>query len=217
MRFINLIILSLCISTFSLSAQNDNEAANLLEKVSNKYKEYKTSKIVVLLTLDIPESDKDVVKEATAWLKKDKFKIEFDDKILMSDTESQWMFLKEENELQISNYDESAMVFLPSKILNIYSENYIYKIKEEYKNSKGELIKKIELTPKNKEMEIFKIVVSINTSTMEVLETKMFEKSGFRYSYKILSLKTNMTLEDSFFVFDVSKFKIDADDVTDLR
>ena len=217
MKFIKIITILLCMVAVGVNAQNDSEAASLLEKISNKYKNYKTSKIEVKLIIDIPDNEKDVETNATAWLKGDMYKIEFDDKILMSNTESQWMYLKEVNELQISDYNESSMIFLPSKILNVYSSDYLYHMREEYKNSKGELIKEIELSPANKEMEIFKIVVSINTTTMQIIQTTMFEKSGFKYSYKILNLEPNVALDNSFFEFDMKKYNIDPDDITDLR
>lgn len=217
MNILKITILFISFFALNVNAQNDMDAAKILQDISAKYNKYNSAKIEVKLTVDIPEQKDNIVKNATAWIKGDKFKIEFDDKILMSNTETQWMFLKEENELQISDYDESAMIFLPSKILNIYSDKYVYRVKEAYKNSKGELIKKIELTPLNKEMEIFKIVVSINTNTMEVLETRMFEKSGFKYSYKILNLKPNVDLKDTFFKFIPSEYNLEEDDITDLR
>lgn len=203
--------------TISSTAQNDVDAAQLLEKISVKYKQFKTSKLDVELSIDVPEIEESTVLVSKVWLKGDQFKIEFDDKILMSNTISQWTYLKEVNELQISNYDPAAMIFLPSKLFNLYSDEYIFRIIEEFKNDKGELIKKVELTPLNKELEIFKIVVSINATTLTLINTKMFEKSGFKYSYEIISLKTNEILKDDFFIFDPKAYNIDIDDITDLR
>lgn len=212
-----IILLMIGFGSISLFAQNDADAAQLLEDLSAKYRTYKTSVLDVNLTIDVPEVDESTVLKSKVWLKGDQFKIEFDDKILMSNTVSQWTYLKEVNELQISNYDPAAMIFLPSKLFDLYSDEYIYRIVEEYKNSKGELIKKVELTPLNKELEIFKIVTAINTNTLTLVNTKMFEKSGFKYSYEIISLKTNMELKDAFFSFDSKAYNIDIDDITDLR
>ncbi len=217
MKLFKIILFSLCFVSFSTFAQNDTDAAKLLETVSSKYKKYKSSKIEVKLIIDVPEIDKDVVRNGTAWLKGDKFKIDFEEKMLVSNTISHWTYLKEVNELQISNYDESSMIFLPSKIFNLYSDDYIYRVSEEYKNDKGELIKKIELSPKNKNYEIFKIVVSINVNKLKLIETQMFEKSGYRYAYKILNLETNIELDDNFFIFNPADYNIDEDDITDLR
>jgi outer membrane lipoprotein carrier protein len=213
-NFILLLIGFLSISSF---AQNDVDAAQLLEKLSIKYQRYQTSILDVELIIDVPEIEESTVLISKVWLKGDQFKIEFDDKILMSNTISQWIYLKEVNELQISKYDPTAMIFLPSKLFNLYSAEYIYRIVEEFKNDKGELGKNVELSPVNKELEIFKIIASVNTKTLTLISTKMFEKSGFKYSYKINSLETNIKIEDAFFIFDTKAFNIDTDDITDLR
>lgn len=218
MKNFSLLLVFICFAIFGVMSQNnDPNAAALLEKVSNKYKAYKTSKIDVKLTIKIPEVDETIEKEGSAWLKGDAFKIDFEEKMIVSNTETQWTYLKEVNEVQISNYDPSTMIFLPSKIFNLYSEEYIYRIKEDYKNEKGELIKKIELSPVDKESSIFKIVVTVNTSNLNILETKMFEKSGIKYAYKILKIEKNIKLDDGFFVFNIKDFDIDEDDITDLR
>ena len=216
MKKISTLLILLCFIT-NIFAQNDSDAAILLEKISIKYKKYNTAAMKVKLTIDVPEADKSVVLLSQVWLKGDKYKIDFEDKMMMSNTVSMWTYYKDINELQIGNYDPTSIVFLPSKLFDIYSDKFIYRVKEEFKNSNGDLIKNIELTPINKDGVIFKIVVSINTKTMEIIETRMFEKSGYKYSYNITEMKTNITLEDAFFEFDIIKYNIDSDDITDWR
>ena len=117
----------------------------------------------------------------------------------------------------VSCFGSDAIIFLPSKIFDIYSDDYIYRVKEEYKNDKKETIKVIEMTPVNKKMDIFKIVVYINVDKMELTKSQIFEKSGMRYLYDIIKLDTSVKLEDSFFTFDPAKYKIAKEDITDLR
>jgi len=217
MKILQIILFFTCFGVLNLSAQNDTEAESILKSISTKYKAYATAKIDLKLTINIPETKENVVSTGVAWLKKDMFKVEFDERMLVSNTVTQWTYLKEVNEVQISKYDPSSMIFLPSKIFDLYSKDYIYRVKEEFKNSNGELIKLIELTPRNKNFEIFKIVVSINISKMELVKSQIFEKSGMKYSYDIISLKANVKLDDSFFTFDPKAYGIAKDDITDLR
>lgn len=217
MKIIQILMILVSFGIQSTFAQNDPDAETILKAISTKYKAYSTAKIDLKLTINIPETKDNVVTQGQAWLKKDMFKIEFDERMLVSNTVTQWTYLKEVNEVQISKYDPSSMIFLPSKIFDLYNDDYIYRIKEEFKNEKGELVKLIELTPVNKNLEIFKIIVSINMPKMEVVRSQIFEKSGMRYSYEILALKTNIKLEDSFFTFDPKAYGIAKDDITDLR
>ncbi len=217
MKFIHTILVLFCIGFLPLIAQNDSEAEAILKSVSEKYKTIESSKIDLELIIKIPESEEDVKTKGKAWLKGDMFKIEFDERMLVSNTKTQWTYLKEVNEVQISTYDPGAMIFLPSKIFNIYSDEYYFRVKEEYKNEKKELVKVLELNPYNKDFQIFKIVVAVNMSKNEVVSSEIFEKSGMRYKYRILSLETNLKLKDDFFTFDPKKYKIEEEDITDLR
>lgn len=212
-----IMLVILCFGFTNLNAQNDPEAEKILEEISTKYKAFETAKIDLKLIIKIPEAEEDVVSKGVAWLKGDMYKIEFDERMQVSNTITQWTYLKEVNEVQISKYDPSSITFLPSRIFNVYSEDYIFRVKEEYRNEKKELIKLVELTPINKDVEIFKIIVSINMDKMELVKSQIFEKSGMKIAYEIISLNTKMELKDSFFTFDPEAFGIDKDDITDLR
>ena len=217
MKFINLIIILFCLNTGNVFAQNDSEAETILQSISEKYKTYESAKLNLELSISIPDTEDDIVTKGEAWLKGDMFKIEFEERMMVSNTVTQWTYLKEVNEVQISKYDPSSMIFLPSKIFDLYSDEYIYRVREEYKNSDKELIKVLELTPIDKDFEIFKMVVSINMTKLEVVKTQIFEKSGMKYAYKILEFDTKVEFEDSFFTFDPKEFEIEEDDITDLR
>lgn len=212
-----IIIIAICLFSVNVFSQDGTNAAATLEKISTKYKKYKTSKLEVKLVIDVPETEVDVIRNGTAWLKGDMFKIDFDEKILVSNIKTQWTYLKEVNELQISDYDPSSMIFLPSKIFNLYSDDYKYMVQKEFKNSKGELIQKIELSPSDKDQQIFKIVATINVNLMKIVKTQMFEKNGFKYTYEILNFEPNIALDDNFFIFNPKEYNIEEDDITDLR
>jgi outer membrane lipoprotein-sorting protein len=100
-------------------------------------------------------------------------------------------------------------------LFDVYSEDYIYRVKEEYKNAGGEQIKVIELTPVNKDMDFFKIDLSVNQSKNAIVSSKIYERSGMRYTYEINTFTPNVALNDSFFVFQVDEY--DGIQVTDTR
>lgn len=211
------IVLFALITLGFAQAQNDKEADALLKKIAEKYKTYQTAKLDINLKIKQPEAEEEVVQKATFWLKKEMFKIDFDERVIVSDGTTQWTYLKEVNELQISNYDPSSLLFSPSQIFDVYSEEYIYRIREEYKNKKGEVLKQIEMSPIDKDLNIFKIILTVNTKTLNVESTEVLDKSGIRFAYEVVGLEKNPKLADDFFQFDRTKYNIDPDDIIDLR
>lgn len=211
------IVLFALITLGFAQAQNDKEADVLLEKVAEKYKTYQTAKLDLNLKIKQPEADEEVVQKATFWLKKEMFKIDFEERVIVSDGTTQWTYLKEVNELQISHYDPSSLLFSPSQIFDVYSEEYIYRIREERKNKKGEVLKQIEMSPIDKDLNIFKIILTVNTKTLNVESTEVLDKSGIRFAYEVVELEKNPKLADDFFQFDRTKYDIDSDDIIDLR
>lgn len=184
----------------------DVEADKILSDLSAKYKTYKTAEMNVALTIDLPDVDENQIMDVRVWIKGDKFKIELKDQVFISDNKTLWNYMKEYNEVQINNYEESDAIFSPSVIFNLYKADYIYRMKESYKNSAGTLIKVLELAPINKDQNFFKIDLAVDSKN-SIVEAKIYERSGTRYVYKIKDIKPNVELSDSFFTFDPSKYK----------
>lgn len=220
MLFIGIFVISLSMfaqtaTKPAVSSSLDPAAEKLLNDISKKYKTYKTSKIELDLTIIVPETKNNEVIPVKAWLDGNKFRVELEDQIFISDNKYIWNYMKSYNELQINNYDESDAMFSPSVIFTMYNDNFIYRTKEEYKNSAGKSIKVVELTPVDKTKDFFKIDLTINQTDMEILKSKIYEKSGIQYIYDIKKFTPNITLDSGFFTFKTENYK--GVKVSDLR
>lgn len=193
----------------------DPAAEKLLNDISRKYKTFKTSKVELDLIINIPESPAPEKLAVKAWLDGNKFRVEMDDQIFISDNKYIWNYMKSYNELQINNFDESDAMFSPSVIFTMYNDNFIYRTKEEYKNAAGKNIKVIELTPVDKTKDFFKIDLTINQTDMEIMRSKIYEKSGIHYTYDIKKFTPNVVLDKDFFIFKTENYK--GVKVSDLR
>lgn len=193
----------------------DPAAEKLLNDISRKYKTFKTSKVELDLIINIPESPAPEKLAVKAWLDGNKFRVEMDDQIFISDNKYIWNYMKSYNELQINYFDESDAMFSPSVIFTMYNDNFIYRTKEEYKNAAGKSIKVIELTPVDKTKDFFKIDLTINQTDMEIMRSKIYEKSGIHYSYDIKKFTPNVVLDKDFFIFKTENYK--GVKVSDLR
>ena len=77
------------------------------------------------------------------------------------------------------------------------------------------IVQEVELTPIDKTKPFFKVLVNIDKAAKVISSTKVFEKNGNRYTYSVLSMKTNAPLSDAMFVFDAGKYpKVE---IVDLR
>jgi outer membrane lipoprotein carrier protein len=193
----------------------DPQAEKLLADISRKYKQFKTAKVELDLLIDIPETDDDENLKVISWLSGDKFRIELDDQIFISDNVYIWNYMKSYNEVQINHFDGVDAIFSPSVIFNMYSSDYIYRTKEEFRVASGKSFKVIELTPTDKSKDFFKIDLTINTTDMEITRLKIYEKSGIHYIYNIKKFTPNIPLAADFFTFKVEDYK--GVKVSDLR
>jgi outer membrane lipoprotein-sorting protein len=95
---------------------------------------------------------------------------------------------------------------------NFYDKDFLYKLNGEVKTA-GKKYQEVELTPIDKSKPFHKVMLQIDKAMIYV--TKVFEKSGNRYTYSINNLKTGAVLPDQSFVFDPKKYP--GVEVVDLR
>jgi outer membrane lipoprotein-sorting protein len=223
-KIIVLLLLSQSLLSFSQKQAvsiNDPEAAALLQKVSDRYKSYKSIEADFTLTTIRPklkpdEPDSKYTDEQTGriYLKGNKFKISLSGHEIISDGKNIWTYTLNTKEAQVNYYEDNDEIFSPTKIFTIYKEGYSYQVKEK-KVFQGKNITIIEMSPSNRKVSFFKIDVGVDVASANVLESKIYEKSGTRYIYKVNKLNSSVTLSDEFFSFDVKKFP--GVNVVDLR
>lgn len=202
-------------SALLMNAQIDPEASALLKKVSAKYKAYTSSKTDYTIKIHFAEAKTDIVKKGTLYLKGAKFKMQIDEVISTCDGKNIWNYLPNEKQVQISVYDKADGNISPEKFFTLWEKDYIYRIKEK-KTVNGKNTAVIEMSPTTKKNGgIFKIDVIINTSTNELMSFLIYEKNGTRTTYTINTTTPNISLVETFFVFDAKQFP--GVEVVDLR
>jgi outer membrane lipoprotein carrier protein len=207
------------ISVTYLSAQDkpgtvtDPEAGAILEKAAAKYKSLNGLQADFTLTTIYPKlkPEDDESKNTTSlngqlYMKGKAFKIVINGNEIYCDGKTIWIYSPKNKEVQVNDYEEDQETFSPTKIFAIYKEGYSYQIKEK-KTNQGKNITVIELAPVNHKVSFFKIDVGIEDGTNNLMESKVYEKSGVRYIYKINSLNTGTALSNDFFIFDLKKYQ----------
>jgi len=214
------------IATLHSFAQSDNpandpEAATLLQKVSEKYKGYKNISANFLLFIQRPklkpeDDDRKYVDtlKGQIILQADKFKITVKDQHIYCDGKNIWTYVPVDKEVQLNTYEESDDMFSPSKIFMLYKSGYLYNIKEK-KIVNGHNVTVIEMAPPNKKLTYFKIDITVDDASLQLVESKVFEKNGVRYIYRLTKQTPDISTTADTFMFDAKKNP--AVKVVDLR
>ena len=195
--------------------KNDPEAKSILDKVSAKFKTYKT--VTASFTLKVENAAGKVIgtKSGVVNMKGSQYRVSINGQDIFSDGNNIWTVDKSANEVQITKFDGAANTLTPQKMFtNFYDKDFLYKLNGESKVS-GKVMQEIELTPVDKTKTFFKVIVSIDKVSKNIMSTKVYEKNGNKYTYTVKSMKTNTALPQSMFVFDPKKYP--KMEIVDLR
>lgn len=214
MKGISTITVLLALFSISAFAQNsvnplgtnDPDAKKILDGVTAKFKTYQSVKADFVLQIENAAGKVQGTKKGTAYMKGNQYKVELSDQQIFCNAQKIWTYDKNANEVQVSKFDASGDSFTPQKIFtNFYEKDFLYKLNGEKKEG-GKTVQEIELTPTDKNKNFFKVLVSVDKATKNIISTRLFEKNGNRYSYHVTSFVPNAKIDNSFFVFNTAKY-----------
>lgn len=202
-----LAIVILFTAAFSVQAQYDKKAKELLDNMSAKYQKVNSFKASFTYSMESPVNDVSDSFSGEIMVKgDDKIKLNLRDQIIFIDGSTQWNYLPEDKEVNIVEYDPEEMEFSPDKIYNLYKSGYKY-IYIELINEGGKSYHVVDLVPEDRNKSYFKIKLFIEDGSNNIASWRIYEKSGNKYQYKIDSFDDAAKLADSEFRFDKSKYK----------
>jgi len=217
MKKISALLLLTMISVMGLQAQNtDAKAKAILAEVSKKYRSYNVIKTDFSFMLENPQAKIKETQQGSLIAKSEanKYKVTMTDQELYSDGKSQWTYLKDNKEVQITDVDNNTDGINPAKIFTIYEKGYKYLFTGEKKVG-AKTLQTIDLSPLDIKKSIFKIRLTIDKAAKQITNVVIFDKSGNRYTYAIKSFTPNVKVAESVFAFDAKKYP--GVEVVDLR
>lgn len=193
--------------------KSDPEGKKVLDAVSAKFKSYKTVTAKFSLKIENAAGKNLGVKTGTVYMKGIKYRISVTGQEIFSDGSNVWTFDKAANEVTITKLDPSANSLTPQKLFtNFYEKDFLYKLNGPVKVG-AKTLKEVELTPIDKTKPFHKVLLYVDKNAIS--STKIFEKTGNRYTYSTTSLTPNAAVSDATFVFDAKKYP--GVEVVDLR
>lgn len=187
----------------------DQKAKTILDQLSNKTKSYTSIKAKFTNTFSSTVTDINESQSGTLYLKGDAYRLEMEAQTIICDGETNWIYLPNDEEVNITEIDDEENELNPSKIFTIYENGYKYKfVREDGKNYH------IDLFPEESGP-FAKVELFINKSKMQISSFTMIDKQGSHFKYVIDSFVTNKEMNNDFFMFKTSDYP--NVDVIDLR
>ncbi|MFC3198697.1 outer membrane lipoprotein carrier protein LolA [Parapedobacter deserti] len=198
------------------SAQTDAAAKALLSKVSKTYEGYKTIQADFTLTVKQPQQTNNYTETGTLYMDRPtgKYHITTGSQDLISDGKTQWTVLKEENEVQVTEADNSSTALSPVNIFSFYNTGYKYISAPDERVGNHQLAV-VELSPEDTRTSYFKIKLRINKTTNLIHDATIFDKGGVQYTYAIRNTKGNPQIPADKFSFKQSNYP--GMEIVDLR
>ncbi len=216
MKKITLLFLIGMSFTGAAYAQTDAKAKTILAGVSSKYRSYDVVKADFVFTLDNQQAKIKESQQGSLLVKAkaNKYKVDMQDQQLFSDGKSQWTYLKEDKEVQVTDVDPSGDALNPAKIFTLYENGYKYAYTGDIKSG-TRVYQMIDLSPIDTKKSFFKIRLSIDKVAKQITNVLIFDKNGNRYTYNVKSFVAIKNVPESTFIFDAKKYP--GVEVVDLR
>ena len=193
--------------------KSDPEAKKVLDAVSAKFKSYKSVQAKFFLKIENASGKSLGSKSGSLYMKGVKYRLSVPGQDIFSDGSTVWTFDKSSNEVTINKIDPTVNSITPQKLFtNFYDKDFLYKLNGPVKMDK-KLMQEVELTPIDKSKAFHKVYVYVLNGVINT--TKVFEKTGNRYTYNVNNMKSNAAISDAMFVFDAKKYP--GVEVVDLR
>jgi outer membrane lipoprotein carrier protein len=194
---------------------SDPAAKKVLDAVSTKFKTFKAVQAKFSLKVENGAGKVMGNKSGNVYMKGTKYRVSVTGQEIFCDGSNVWTYDKNANEVTITKLDGSSNTITPQKLFtNFYDRDFLYKLNGESKAG-GKTLQEVELTPIDKSKPFHKVLVYVDKAAQTIASTKVFEKTGNKYTYAVSGMNPNGAVADAMFVFDAKKYP--GVEVVDLR
>jgi outer membrane lipoprotein carrier protein len=196
------------------AAQQDPKAGKILDAVSAKYTALKSFQAGFTQTLENPAAKLKQNLTGDIVVSGQKYHITASGQEIYNDGKTTWTYLKNENEVNISDTDPTNQDMSPAQMYNMYKKGYKYTYVKSLKDN-GVASDLIELSPENRTNDVFKVQLIVGTADRAIHSVKTFKKNGTRTTFTLKNFKPNVPTTDNTFTF--NKAQHAGVKVVDLR
>ena len=209
-------LLILLLNTLIITSQNDPQAEDLLNKVSENIKAYESMYININHNLSNEEEDIDQTNKVSFVKKGDKYNVKWNDITFIYDGKKLYTINPDDEEVTVSteDFDEESTI-TPNKILTFFEEGYEFKmditqditVVDYYEQRTRKLLQYIKLIPIDSDSEIDFILLAIEKKNNRIYKSTEKGKNGTITTYTITSFEVDLPLKDDLFLFNEKDYK----------
>lgn len=209
------LILTLLFVTLAAQAQESSKAKAILDRAYNAYTASEGIKLSFKLYVTDSNGDAYRPETGTAMVKGDKFRITTNSVDTWFDGKTQWVLIKDVNEVNITNpTNEEVATISPLALLGMYKNGYTLR-NPVSKTINGKSAHVIEMIPAKSNKEFVSVSVAIDKKSNTILQVNLKLKNGMTNKIDITKYIDNYKFANSDFVFDKNKHK--GVEIIDLR
>lgn len=208
-----IIILLVGLCTMPVLAQQ-KEAKDVLDKTASAFR--KAGGVDAEFTVKIQaKGQTDGLLAGNIRLKGDKFVLKTTDAITWFDGETQWSYLVDSDEVNISNPTEEELQGInPYALLSLYEKDFAYTLGNT-RTFKGTPVYEVVLTATDKSKDISRLTLYITKSNYQLLYVLAELYNGSKNEITIINYRSGVKLDDAIFSFDRKKYP--RAEIIDLR
>jgi outer membrane lipoprotein-sorting protein len=186
------------------AAQQDPAAGKILDAVSAKYTALKSFQAGFTQTLENPAAKLKQNLSGEVTVSGQQYALTANGQEVINDGKTTWTYLKNENEVNITESDPKNQDMSPAQMYTMYKKGYKYQLLKPVKEG-SITYDQIELTPDNKTNDVFKVDILVNRADKSIKSVKTFKKNGTRTTFTLKNFKPNVPVSASTFTFDKAK------------
>jgi outer membrane lipoprotein-sorting protein len=194
------ILLVLSITLIAI-AQDSSQSRAILDKTHSAYMLSDGIKLSFTSAMGEAGSNDFDSQKGEAFIKGNKFRLEMEDMIIWFDGTTQWVLLKDVDEVNISNPTESELATVsPVALLSIYKEGYTLKAPVT-KTVNGKSVYSIDMNPIAVNSDIKSISVAVDKTNNRLVQVILTMSNDLLTKIDITDYNDNFKYNDSEFTF----------------
>ncbi len=217
MKRTGFLAIALLLISGAVMAQQDAKAKEILDKLSQTTRSYKTIQIDFSFILENKAANVKETNEGWVALKGKSYRLHMPalGTEIFCDGTTVWSYLTDANEVNVTDNDPSEEGSLnPANIFTIYEKGFKYSfVNEEAVNGKTAQV--IDLFPTDKGKEFNKVRLYVDKAKSQILKAVTFNKDGNTYTLNMKTMKTDQILAEDYFKFNKAKYA--GVEINDMR
>ena len=215
MRSIILTLSILLISAATYAQKSSAKSMSILDKASQLFEQSEGVKLSFTLSPDSPEGGAFEPQQGVAFIKRNKFKLDMPYSTSWFNGTTQWVLLKDANEVNISNPTPEELISIsPLAILNMYKTNYVLK-EPVLSRFNGKATTEIEMTPINRWEDFESLTITLDNKTNSIVMIRFTTRDGSKNKLTISDYNSNNKFTNDIFQF--NKNNHPGVEIIDLR